>query len=619
MVVDAYGQLAAEGYLSLRQGARPRVSDAPAAANGHEPPPAPAPPPRFDFRPSVPDVSSFPRAAWLRATREALATMPDADLQYGDWIGLETLRQALADYLGRVRGVVADASRVVITSGYTQALTLLCHALATGGARRIAIEDPANPEQLLIARRAGLEPVPIAVDDDGLRVQELGDEDAVVLTPAHQHPTGAVLSGERRAALLAWLRDRDALAIEDDYDAEYRYDRAAVGALQGLEPDRVAYAGSASKTLAPALRLGWLVVPPPLLEAIRSEKYLADMGTERIGQQAFAHFLERGELDRHLRRMRGRYRARRDALVQALADELPEATVKGIAAGLHVTVEIPGVDERALAEEAARRRIRFNTMLDYRDPAPLGPATADARLRPARRAGDPRGRPRARGRGHQRASFHTSGCGSPSAPTSAKIATAHLSSSIASSCRPASCRRSARLLCSAASRWRSPCAAHSASAARVSSSAGSSSPRARWASARLLSAATRAPGSPVASASSRLRPRCSSASAAAPPLVASAPSRLWAWPSARGSPASSASARARSASSAARAGSPPSCALSERSARIRARRAGSLSAASAASKCAVASAHSPRRWRTCPSRCSIAPTPSGAACAAAVS
>ena len=217
----------------------------------------------------------------------------------------------------------------MITSGYTQALTLLCHALATGGARRIAIEDPANPEQLLIARRAGLEPVPIAVDDDGLRVQELGDEDAVVLTPAHQHPTGAVLSGERRAALLAWLRDRDALAIEDDYDAEYRYDRAAVGALQGLEPDRVAYAGSASKTLAPALRLGWLVVPPPLLEAIRSEKYLADMGTERIGQQAFAHFLERGELDRHLRRMRGRYRARRDALVAGARRRAPRGHGQG--------------------------------------------------------------------------------------------------------------------------------------------------------------------------------------------------------------------------------------------------------------------------------------------------
>jgi GntR family transcriptional regulator/MocR family aminotransferase len=374
VVVDAYGQLAAEGYLSLRQGARPRVSDAPAAADGHAQPAAPPAPPRFDFRPSVPDVSSFPRAAWLRATREALATMPDADLQYGDPVGLETLRAALAGYLGRVRGVVADPSRVVITSGYTQALTLLCHALATQGARRIALEDPSNPEQAQIARRAGLDPVAVAVDEEGLRVHDLTDEDAVVITPAHQHPTGAVLSGERRAALLAWLRDHDALAIEDDYDAEYRYDRAAIGALQGLEPDRVVYAGSASKTLAPALRLGWLVVPPPLLETIRGEKYLADMGTERIGQQAFAHFLERGELDRHLRRMRGRYRARRDALVRALAADLPEATVRGIAAGLHVTVELPGVDERALAHEAARRRLAFNTLLDYRAEHD-GPAT----------------------------------------------------------------------------------------------------------------------------------------------------------------------------------------------------------------------------------------------------
>ena len=378
VVVDAYGQLAAEGYLSLRQGARPRVSGTAAAADRAPATPAVAAPalPRFDFRPSVPDVSTFPRAAWLRALREALATMPDADLQYGDPAGVEALRSALADYLGRVRGVVADPARVVVTTGYTQSLALLCHALAAGGARRLALEDPTNPEQHQIARRAGLEPVPIAVDGDGLRVDALerARADAVVVTPAHQHPTGAVLSGERRTALLRWLRDRDALAIEDDYDAEYRYDRAAVGALQGLEPDRVAYAGSASKTLAPALRLGWLVVPPRLLARIREEKLIADLGTARIEQQALAHFLERGELDRHLRRMRGRYRARRDALVQALADELPEATVKGIAAGLHVTVEIPGVDQRALAHEAADRRIRFNTLLDYREDN-SGPAT----------------------------------------------------------------------------------------------------------------------------------------------------------------------------------------------------------------------------------------------------
>jgi GntR family transcriptional regulator / MocR family aminotransferase len=377
VVVDAYGQLAAEGYLSLRQGARPRVAAAAATTGDGLAAPRAAPAaPRFDFRPSVPDVSTFPRAAWLRALREALATMPDADLQYGDPAGVEALRSALSDYLGRARGVVADPARVVVTTGYTQSLALVCHTLAAAGAKRIALEDPTNPEQHRIARRAGLEPVPIAVDADGLRIDALerARADAVVVTPAHQHPTGAVLSGERRTALLGWLRDRDAVAIEDDYDAEYRYDRAAVGALQGLEPDRVAYAGSASKTLAPALRLGWLVVPPRLLARIREEKLIADLGTARIEQQAFAHFLERGELDRHLRRMRAHYRARRDALVHALAETLPEATVRGVAAGLHVTVELAGGDERAIADEAARRRIALNTMRDYRDDAQRGPA-----------------------------------------------------------------------------------------------------------------------------------------------------------------------------------------------------------------------------------------------------
>jgi GntR family transcriptional regulator / MocR family aminotransferase len=374
VVVDAYGQLAAEGYLSLRQGARPCVSDVAAAGlDTAQSAPAPAPPPRFDFRPSVPDVSTFPRTDWLRAMREALATISDADLQYGDATGVEALRSALADYLGRVRGVVADPARVVVTSGYTQGLALVCHALAGGGARRIALEDPTNPEQYEIAARAGLEAIPIAVDDDGLRIDDLAraSPDAVVVTPAHQHPTGAVLSGERRAALLAWLRDRGAVAIEDDYDAEYRYDRAAVGALQGLEPDRIVYAGSVSKTLAPALRMGWLVVPPRLLERVRHEKLVADRGTARVEQLALAHFLERGVLDRHLRRMRARYRARRDALVGALAEALPEASVRGIAAGLHVTVELPdGYDERAIAEAAARRRIAFSTLRDYRGDVP---------------------------------------------------------------------------------------------------------------------------------------------------------------------------------------------------------------------------------------------------------
>ncbi len=328
-----------------------------------------APRARFDFRPSMPDVSMFPRAAWLRSLRQALATITDAELSYGDPRGVEVLRSALADYLGRVRGVVADPEHIVVTNGYTQGLGLVCHALASAGATRIALEDPSNPDDGLVVAHAGLEPVSIGVDEAGTRVDELerAGADAVVLTPAHQHPSGVVLTGERRTALLAWLRGHGTIAIEDDYDAEYRYDRAAIGALQGLDPDRVIYAGSTSKTLAPALRIGWLVVPPSLLQTVSDEKLLADRGTARIEQHAFADFLTRGELDRHLRRMRARYRSRRDALIDALTESLPEAAVSGIAAGLHVTARLPeGVDEQAIREEAHNRRVELETMADYR-------------------------------------------------------------------------------------------------------------------------------------------------------------------------------------------------------------------------------------------------------------
>jgi GntR family transcriptional regulator/MocR family aminotransferase len=368
-VVDAYAQLAAEGFLVLRQGARPRVSSG--ARPCCEPAvPAPvAPPPRYDFRPGVPDLSAFPRAAWLRAIREALARMPDADLGYSDPHGSAVLRRALRDYLGRVRGVVTDAERVVVTSGFYQGRMLVCRALASLGAKRLAVEDPCHAEQWEMVARAGLELVPIQVDGDGLDVAALerAAPDAVVVTPAHQYPTGAVLSGARRAALLEWLRRRDAIALEDDYDAEYRYDRAPVGGLQALDGERIIYAGTTSKTLAPALRLGWLVVPPRLLEPVRVQQRLADFGSPRIEQHAFAEFLARGELDRHLRRMRGKYRARRDALVEAVRRELPEAEVCGVAAGLHVTLRLPaGLDEEAVRAAAERRGVGLTAMRSYR-------------------------------------------------------------------------------------------------------------------------------------------------------------------------------------------------------------------------------------------------------------
>jgi GntR family transcriptional regulator/MocR family aminotransferase len=395
IVVDAYDQLAAEGYLLLRQGARPRVSETAATASEQPEVEPEAPPVRYDFRPSIPDVSTFPRQAWLRSLRQALSTMTDADLGYGDPRGVDALRAALSEYLGRVRGVVAEPSRVMVTCGYSQGLDLVCRTLARGGAERIAFEDPSYPEQKELARRAGLEPVAVAVDEQGLVVDELPEVDAVVLTPAHQHPTGVVLSGARRTELLAWLRDHDAIAIDDDYDAEYRYDRAAVGALQGLDPEHVVYAGSASKTLAPALRIGWLVLPLSLVERMADAKRHGDHQTDRIEQHAFADFLVRGELDRHLRRMRGSYRARRDALIAALAEELPDTRVSGIAAGLHATVRLPDSDdEDAIVQEARRRRIEVGPMAEnWADPAGRPPTLLlgygqiqEAAIRPAVRA-----------------------------------------------------------------------------------------------------------------------------------------------------------------------------------------------------------------------------------------
>jgi GntR family transcriptional regulator/MocR family aminotransferase len=374
IVVDAYAQLAGEGYLELRPGTRPRVTG---CAGPCQPPATtraqPVPEPRYDFRSGVPDLASFPRSAWLRSVREALATMRDADFGYTDPHGTEVLRLALRDYLGRVRGVVSDAERVVVTSGYGQGRTLVLRAMAAMGAKRVGIEDPCHEEVRTSAAGAGLELVPVPVDGEGIQVDALDRTavDVVFVTPAHQYPTGAVLSGARRLALLDWLRRRDGIAVEDDYDAEYRYDRAPVGALQAMDPERIVYAGTASKTLAPAMRLGWLVVPPRLVQAVRRQQRQADFGVSRIEQHAFADFLMRGELDRHLRRMRTRYRARRDALVEALVEALPEVRVHGIRAGLHVTVQLLPEDRgRAIRDEAARRGVALTAMSDYYlDPA----------------------------------------------------------------------------------------------------------------------------------------------------------------------------------------------------------------------------------------------------------
>ena len=360
VVVDAYAQLAAEGYLVSRQGAPTRVSDAAVAPAGALPPPEGERAPRFDFRPGGPDVSLFPRAAWLASLRRALRDAPDARLDYGDPRGAPELRHALGRYLGRVRGVVGDPERIVVTSGMAQGMAVFARALAALGGSRMAIEDPSSAPGRAQLASNGLDMVSVSVDHQGLVVEELNRDgqpaDAVMVTPAHQFPLGVVLSPERRAALVEWATRTGALVLEDDYDAEYRYDRQPVGAVQGLAPERVAYAGSVSKTLAPGLRLGWLVAPEGMAEQAAAVKAADDLGTPVVEQLALADFLERGELDRHLRRTRSIYRARRDALVASLARRLPECEPTGVAAGLHLVISLPPDADEPAALKAARSR-----------------------------------------------------------------------------------------------------------------------------------------------------------------------------------------------------------------------------------------------------------------------
>ena len=366
LVMEAYAQLAAEGYLALRQGAAPRVADTAPRHQTREFPPESFTTAifRYDFRPGIPDLSTFPSALWLKAVEAALKAMTPDDFGYAQRFGVWPLRQALADYLGRVRGVSADPRQILITGGFEQARTILARALKRRGVNLLALEDPgyANRDVWL---EAGLRPIPIPVDQDGIDVSALAGSDAqaVLLTPAHQNPTGAVMSGVRRLALANWLRRTSAVAIEDDYDAEFRYDRAPIGALQGLAPDHVVYAGTTSKTLAPALRLGWMVAPPDLLPLLEEELQRMDYGRSRIDQFALAYFIRSGHYDRHLRKMRALYRDRREALLALLIAELPEVAVSGISAGLHATIRFPRrLNEAAILESANKRDMGLSFM-----------------------------------------------------------------------------------------------------------------------------------------------------------------------------------------------------------------------------------------------------------------
>jgi GntR family transcriptional regulator/MocR family aminotransferase len=403
VVVEAYQRLAEEGLISARPGAgttvqplmRPTAApnsapglatDQPRPTAGASAPLLPLPAPQglsgveIDLSPGVPDLSAFPRAAWLRAERTVLDQAGATELGYGDPRGAEPLRRELAGWLARIRGIHTSPEDVIIVAGVAQSLALLAQVLHARGLTAIAVEDPGSRGARDELAYWGLKPVPVAVDDQGLQVDELVRTglSAALLTPAHQFPTGVVLAPQRRRELLHWATAGGAerLVIEDDYDAEYRYDRAPVPALQASAPEHVAHTGSTSKTLAPGLRLGWLIPPRHLHADLVAAKHASDLGNPALPQLVLAHLLASGEYDRHIRLMRTRQRSRRDALLAALGEHLPHARVQGIAAGLHLLITLPalpGLDDTHLAESIKQAGVLVHPLSWHRQrPGPPG-------------------------------------------------------------------------------------------------------------------------------------------------------------------------------------------------------------------------------------------------------
>ncbi|MGI5195349.1 PLP-dependent aminotransferase family protein [Streptomyces sp. CA-288835] len=381
-VAEAYADLVAEGWLTARQGSGTRVAERAAVAPDSATAPRPRSPrgPTHNLEPGNPDLASFPRAEWLKSARRALSAAPHDALGYGDPRGRIELRTALADYLARARGVRTDPDRIVICSGFVHGLRLLTAVLRQRGLSSLAVESYGLDVHWGVAEAAGLRTVPLRFDElgtctgdlagaaavAGTRSDALADVRAVLLTPSHQFPMGVALRPERRAAVVDWARRTGGLILEDDYDGEFRYDRQPVGALQGLDPDRVVYVGTASKSLAPGLRLGWLVLPPSLASEVVSAKGGTDWSCGVLDQLALAEFITSGAYDRHVRASRLRYRRRRDQLVAALASRAPSVRATGIAAGLHAVLQLPPGTEQSVVRAAAWQGLLLHGLTRYR-------------------------------------------------------------------------------------------------------------------------------------------------------------------------------------------------------------------------------------------------------------
>ncbi|MFI8827475.1 PLP-dependent aminotransferase family protein [Streptomyces sp. NPDC053431] len=384
-VADAYAELVAEGWLTARQGSGTRVAPRsaprrPAGPSRGAIAAAAAGRPAYNLQPGTPDLASFPRADWLKAARKALTAAPHEAFGYGDPRGRIELRTALAEYLARARGVYARPERIMICSGFVHGLMLMGQVLASRGVRETAVEAYGLDIHRNLLARTGLRTPALPFDERGTRTEGLGAMGdglgAVLMTPAHQFPMGGALQPDRRAAAVDWARAAGGLVLEDDYDGEFRYDRQPVGALQGLDPERVVYLGTASKSLAPGLRLAWMVLPEHVVDEVAAAKGEVDWVSSVTDQLTFAEFLRSGAYDRHVRAMRLRYRRRRDQLVAAVAERSPATRVSGIAAGLHAVLELPADTEAAVVRAAAFQGLALTGLDHFRHPDT--PATADA-------------------------------------------------------------------------------------------------------------------------------------------------------------------------------------------------------------------------------------------------
>ncbi|NIK58472.1 PLP-dependent aminotransferase family protein [Kribbella shirazensis] len=363
-VTQAYSQLVTEGYLTTRVGSgtwvswvgrttRPARSTAAAGVATY----------RFDLAPGAPDLRAFPRTRWAEAARAAARTVPTADLGYPDEQGYLPLRELLSDYLQRSRGAIAAASDIVIRSGVSASVAHLCAGLRARGIDRIAVEDPGWTRLRNVIESTGMRVEPVPVDHHGLDVGRLSGLRAVVVTAAHQFPTGVVLAPHRRLELIDWARRNDGVILEDDYDAEFRYDRSPVGTLQGMAPEHVVLLGSVSKTLSPAIGIGWFVAQGQWRGLLERP---SGPGPSTLDQATFAELMGAGAYDRHLRAMQRRYGRRRDLVLTAVRRELPAWTIGGAAAGLHLTLTSPaGLDTRLLTTAARDAGTRIVPLAEY--------------------------------------------------------------------------------------------------------------------------------------------------------------------------------------------------------------------------------------------------------------